>query len=479
MDTEAATTGVFANAKRACVGHLAQVCERRNPASPYAPVASHTHNMASALGELESSSSAPVAAVRSGRKFRLLAISSDTYPPTRVDVAVLFGEELSGRGHRIDWLLQSEAHCDRSYETSWAGGRVWVGAANRGPSLLSRLHKHFAGIWNDAKVFVLLKGAAYDAVEVKDKFISGVLALLAARLHGKRFIYWLSYPFPEEYLLRAADGTARYPLLYRIRGNVFSFLLYRMLLRAADHVFVQSDAMRRDIASKGVPLSKLTAVPMGIRPHLSVTTSAARALIPPEVPSVLYLGSLSMGRRIDFLLRVMARIAVELPAARLYLVGRAEEPADEAFLRNEVERLGITSSVVFVGQLPQPEALRYVQEADVCVSPLYPTPVFNVASPTKLIEYMAMGKAVVANTQPEQQLLIEESGGGYCVPYEENAFAAAILKLLRAPEMARLMGERGRRYALQHRNYGAIADAVEKQMIAIVTDASTVAGASP
>jgi glycosyltransferase involved in cell wall biosynthesis len=437
-------------------------------------VSVHSHNTASPLDDLPLSSASIANGTRSERKFRLLAISSDTYPPTRVDVAVLFGEELAGRGHRIDWLLQSEAQCDRSYVTSWAGGRVWVGAANRRPNFLSRLHKHFAGIWNDARVFSLLKGDSYDAVEVKDKFVSGVLALWAARLRGKRFIYWLSYPFPEEYLLRAVDGSTAFPLslLYKIRGTAFTFLLYRMLLRAADHVFVQSDEMRRDLGSKGVELSKLTAVPMGFKPQLPAVGVEQRKLIPAGVPSVLYLGSLSMGRRLDFLMRVMARIATQMPEARLYLVGKAEVAADEEYLRQEAARLGIQSSVVFVGQLPQPEALRYVQEADVCVSPLYPTPVFNVASPTKLIEYMALGKAVVANTQPEQQMLLEESGGGYCVPYEEDAFATAILALLRDPDMARMMGERGKRYALQHRNYGTIADGVEKQMIAIVAGAA-------
>jgi glycosyltransferase involved in cell wall biosynthesis len=128
---------------------------------------------------------------------------------------------------------------------------------------------------------------------------------------------------------------------------------------------------------------------------------------------------------------------------------------------------------VFVGQLPRSEALQYVQDADVCVSPLYPTPVFNVASPTKLVEYMAMGKAVVANSHPDQQFLIEESGGGFCVPYEEGAFAEAILRLLRAPEMARTMGEKGRKYALTHRTYGTIADIVERQMVNILVSSPT------
>src|SRR5689334_5512178 len=199
------------------------------------------------------------------RKLRLLVISSDTYPPRRVDVSVLFGEELAGRGHRIDWILQSEADCNRPYVTSWGGGQVWVAPTNHRRSLLARLSKHAAGILNDARVFSLLRGSRYDAIEVKDKFVGAVFALLAARLHRKRFVYWLSFPFPEFYLTKARDGLAPYPLLYRIRGSIFWVLLYRILLPAADHVFVQSEQMRRDIAARGIPLTKLTAVPMGIK----------------------------------------------------------------------------------------------------------------------------------------------------------------------------------------------------------------------
>ncbi len=400
-------------------------------------------------------------------KFRLLVISSDTYPPNRVDVAVLFGEELAGRGHRIDWLLQSEAPCERSYVTSWAGGRVWVGAADNRPALLSRLHKHFSGIWNDARVFVLLKGA-YDAVEVKDKFVGGVFALLAARLYGKRFVYWLSFPYPEFYLTKARDGMAPYPVLYRIRGMAFAFLLYRVLLPAADHVFVQSEQMRRDVSNKGISLSKLTAVPMGIKLDSATPASPApRRRIPEGQRCFLYLGALGRERRIDFLLRILVEVRQEIPEAMLYLVGRGESPEDEEFLMQEARRLDVLPAVVFTGQLPRNEALQYVQDADVCVSPFYPTPILNSTSPTKLVEYMSMGKAVVANTHPEQKLLIEESGCGYCVPYEEKAFAEAISTLIRAPDLARAMGERGRRYVVEHRSYGTIASGVEREMLRI------------
>jgi glycosyltransferase involved in cell wall biosynthesis len=411
-----------------------------------------------------------VVSERSGppNALRLLAVSSDNYPPQRVDVAVLFGEELGGRGHRIDWILQSEGACDRPYTIPWHGGTVWVGATDLGTSLPSRVRKHVRGILHDLRVFERARSGNYDLLLVKDKFVSGITALLAARLFRLTFLYWLSYPFPESYLLRARDGTARYPFLYRIRGWVFHAVLYRILLPAAAHVFVQSEQMRRDIAAKGIPEAKITAVPMGIQvASLAVAGSPLRRLIPMSERSFLYLGTLTRVRRLTFIVRVLALVARQMPDARLYVVGSGDDPRDEQELIDEATRLGVAGSLKLIGQVPHAEALRYVSEADVCISPFFPTPILNSTSPTKLVEYMAMGKAVVANDHPEQRLVIAESGAGYCVTWDESEFAQAVVTLLRAPELARAMGERGRRYVLEHRTYGRIADRVERVLRAV------------
>lgn len=405
------------------------------------------------------------------KRLRILVVSSDTFPPTRVDVAVLFGRALAGRGHEIDWILQSEAPCKRAYVTQWASGRVWVGATDLGETLFRRLRKHALGIANDCRLFTRLRRGSYDAVEVKDKFLSGIFALIASRLYRTPFVYWLSYPFPEHYLLHAREGTARYPLLYRLRGLTFKLLLYRLLLPAADHVFVQSEQMRADLSLEGIPSAKMTAVPMGIDPEVFAPAEGAggRTLLPEGIPCIVYLGTLGRIRHLDFLLRMFTSVRAALPAARLFFVGGGDHVEDELFLRNEAARLGLGSAVVFVGQLPQREALCYVREADVCVSPFYPSAILRSTSPTKLVEYMAMGKAVVANDHPEQKRVIEESGAGYCVPYEEQPFADAVLRVLRDPGEARAMGERGRRYVLEHRAYGAIAAAVERRLLDVVT----------
>jgi glycosyltransferase involved in cell wall biosynthesis len=407
------------------------------------------------------------------RRVSILVISSDTFPATRVDVAVLFAEELASRGHHVDFVLQSEGECRRAFMAPWGNGVVWVGPTDLGGSLLNRIRKHVLGIAHDVKMLWLLRGGDYDIVQVKDKFLSGVLAIVAARVCRRPFVYWLSYPFPEAYLHAAVDGTARYPMLSWVRGAIFSFLLYRVLLRAADHVFVQSDQMQRDVAGHGVPIEKLTPVPMGVKldyvAHESVPRK--RTFIPVSERCFLYLGELSRTRRLDFLIRVLGKVRERIPDAKLYLVGPGEA-VDRQLLVAEATRLGLMDAVVFVGQLPRDKAFEYVRDANVCVSPIFPNPVFNPASPTKLIEYMALGKAVVANDHPDQRFVIEQSRGGICVPWDEQAFADALIALLPAAELADAMGERGKRWVALNRAYPIIADNVEREYLRIAMAAS-------
>ena len=207
---------------------------------------------------------------------------------------------------------------------------------------------------------------------------------------------------------------------------------------------------------------------MGIRAEtFAVPEAAARRLIPQSDRCILYLGTLSRVRRLTFLVRVLALVTKELPHVKLYLVGSGDDPRDIQDLTAEAARLKLTASLVLVGQVPHLQALRYVAEADVCVSPFFPTPILNSTSPTKLVEYMAMGKAVVANDHPEQRLVITESGAGLCVAWDEAAFAQAIVHLLCDPVLAHNMGERAREWVLQHRTYSAIADLVERTLLKV------------
>ena len=245
-------------------------------------------------------------------------------------------------------------------------------------------------------------------------------------------------------------------------------MLYRLLLPAADHVFVQTERMRGDITREGIAREKMTPVPMGVDIEADLAAVTKRRAIPDGERTVLYLGTLARTRHLDFLVRVLAKVRERVPNVKMYVVGGGVAPGDEELLTSEAERLGVSDALVLVGQRPRAEALAFVRDADVCVSPIYPSPILNCGSPTKLIEYMALGKAVVANDHPEQLQVLTESRAGYCVPWDEDAFAAAIVRLLNDPAEARRMGERGAPTLRSGEAYGVIADVVENELLKLV-----------
>lgn len=392
------------------------------------------------------------------RKLKLLFFSSDRHPAKRVDVSVLFGEELVSRGHDIDFVFQAEKSQNHAQTVEWLGADVFVGPMDERENIRGRISKHFWSLFHDFRVAWSCRKKGYDVFQLKDKYVSALFLIPLCKIYGIKFVYWLSWPFPEESLLKSKSADSRYPLFYAVRGHFFDFVFYRLIKYFAEFIFVQSEQMKKDLHDRGVPLEKMMAVPMGIsKSWLDVDLKAIEG----NIDTVLYLGTLARVRKMDFLLRVFARVLETMPNTRLVLVGGGDDDLDMEILMNEADALGIRDSVVFTGWVPMDEAFDYVMAASVCVSPFFPTPIFNSTSPTKLVEYMALKKAVVANDHPEQKLVIESSGGGLCVPYDEELFASAIVDLLRDPELRQRMGESGRAFVQSNRLYSRIADLVE------------------
>jgi glycosyltransferase involved in cell wall biosynthesis len=174
------------------------------------------------------------------------------------------------------------------------------------------------------------------------------------------------------------------------------------------------------------------------------------------------LGTLLRERQLDILVRALAHVRRTIPDAELVFVGGGENPEDEALLWREAERLRLQSAVTITGWLPMRKAWERVRAAGVCVSPYYPTEILRSTSPTKLVEYMALGKAVVANTHPEQSDVVASSGCGVLCEWEEIGFADAIVRVLSDRATADAMGRAGRVFVERERTHSAMTDLVMK-----------------
>jgi len=195
---------------------------------------------------------------------------------------------------------------------------------------------------------------------------------------------------------------------------------------------------------------------------------------PADGPSitVAYLGTLNAGRRLEVLVDMLALLRSSGMNARLLLVGHAENPRDRLLLEQRAAERNVTPHLEITGFLPQSEALKRISEAHVGLSPFYPSPILDVASPTKLVEYLALGMPVVANDHPEQRLILRETRAGVCVPWGARHFARAVRWLMSRSRAERAeMGARGRTWVEQNRTYARIADDVERTCIEVIARA--------
>lgn len=391
------------------------------------------------------------------KPFSIAFIIRDPLPPIRADVLTLFGTEMPRYGIATELVGQSGAGAPQP----WAAGGVHaVGTlANRFASVLSPVWDLFglARAWRRARP---------DCVQVRDKIASGLLARLAAAALRVPFVYWMSFPIVEGFAVRRDDiGRDGHRLLWAahaLRAALSRFVIYRLVLPGARHIFVQSEAMAAWLAAKGFDRARMTPVPMGVDAGLF-----ARARVEPaDDPRldgrrvVIYLGRVARSRKSGFLLDVADKLRAAMPGVLLVIAGDAPSNDEMAWMRREIDQRGLGDHVLLTGWLPQRTALGYAVRAEVGLSPIPRGALFDVSSPTKLVEYLALGIPSVANDIPDQRLVINESGAGLCVPMETEAFADATLRLLCDKELADACAARGPAYVRSHRTYDILGQAV-------------------
>jgi glycosyltransferase involved in cell wall biosynthesis len=174
----------------------------------------------------------------------------------------------------------------------------------------------------------------------------------------------------------------------------------RISIRIATAVLTVNDAMSARLVELGVRPEKVHVVVN--RPSLRRFDPAlhpARRFAEDGTIRLVYAGALTPTYELDVALEAIARLAVDRPDLRLVfdLYGRGDaEPA----LRVQAERLGLADRVRFLGRIPIEDVPGVVAAADIGLAPTRRDRFTDVSLSTKVFEYGAMGKPVVATRLP-------------------------------------------------------------------------------
>jgi glycosyltransferase involved in cell wall biosynthesis len=249
----------------------------------------------------------------------------------------------------------------------------------------------------------------------------------------------------------------------RLKYERLSERIERLNLRAADLVVVVSRAMKDEIVLRGVDESRILVNPNGVDPDRyspGVSGAAVRETLGLQHATVVgFIGTFGPWHGAEALARAYVKLRASNPAmaarVRLLMIGAGAT-------LEEVKRIlaagGAIDAAIFTGLVPQEDGASYLAACDVLVSPHVPnpdgTPFFG--SPTKLFEYMALGKGIVASNLDQIGDVLEDGKTALLTqPGDVDALANAMARLVDDRTLRECLGTEARRVVLERYTWRA------------------------
>ena len=276
---------------------------------------------------------------------------------------------------------------------------------------------------------------------------------LLARLSGKPLI--LEYNGSESFFRSHWQPTA-------FGGQLQ--LCEDAMLAAATRIVVVAEVERELLIGRGIEPERVVVNPNGVDVRRFERGSGAalreRLGFGSDHFVIGFVGSFGPWHGAKRLAEAFVKVAEELPQARLLLVGEGEElPAVRKTLRAEIE----AGRVVLAGRIAPSEIPAHLDACDALASPHVPLPgdVPFFGSPTKLFEYMAAGRPIVASRLGQIGDVLEHERTALMVePGDAGQLADALVRLAHDAELRDRIGEAARAEAAERHTWTANAERV-------------------
>jgi glycosyltransferase involved in cell wall biosynthesis len=244
-------------------------------------------------------------------------------------------------------------------------------------------------------------------------------AALPLRVVGVPLVLDLHEAMPE--FFRSRFPRASHPLFHRL-------LLWqeRLSIGFSTATVSVNDAMRGRLLGLGVAPHKVTVVANS--PSLARFDRSSVPMRPfasDGVIRMVYAGALTPTYELDVAICAMARLLDERPDLdlRFEVYGRGDS---EPILRTLAADLGVADRVAFHGRIPIESVPAAIAAADIGLAPTRRDPFTDLSLSTKIYEYAAMGKPVVATRLPMVERTFPPGTVATYDPGDAEAMARAI-----------------------------------------------------
>ncbi len=277
--------------------------------------------------------------------------------------------------------------------------------------------------------------------------------------------HWnIKQSFPKNILRYLFNHFIRLPLTYFIE---------KYNIENATLIVVVSEPLKENLIKAGFPGKKILVNPNGVDPDkfsnaISGNVIRKQLQISKEKIVFGFIGTFGQWHGI-----------VELAKAILLFYNKYPEETSktifmligDGILMKEVKRIIFSSSyknnVILTGLIKQNLAPEYLAACDICLSPHIKNPDGSkfFGSPTKLFEYLSMGKPVIASNLDQIGDIITHGKNGYLVPPGDiEALASAMIELSKNEPLRKKLGQQARRLVLQKYTWDKHVDNIIKKI---------------
>lgn len=298
-------------------------------------------------------------------------------------------EALLKEGMSVDLICEGD---ERSPKRETLDGLeiVRIPIRHRRGGALSYAYQYSAFILVSAAILAWrsLRGR-YDLVYVHNMPDVLVVSALLPKLLGAKVILDQHDPMPE--LM-----TTIFNMDERTFGIRVIHCLEKWSMARADLVITVNAACKRIFSTRSCRTEKIGVVMNSpdeqIFSYRAVRSYPARVVGQPFV--IMYHGSLVERNGLDLAVDALARIHKTVPAAELRVYGRSTPYLERVM--EKVHSLGLDGNVRYLGAKKLEELVQEIEACDVGVIPNHRNTFTEINTPTRIFEYLALGKPVIA-----------------------------------------------------------------------------------
>jgi len=399
------------------------------------------------------------------KTLNILFLPGDYYPPKRPEVTDLFAKEIPRRGHKVFCVLQSKEKSSKLRIIHTEKVEYYIVPSMGSDTQVQRILNRSYALQEYNICKRIIEKNKIDIAHVRDGAVQAVMGIYFDKkydipLSFQLTSYFFGFTNEEIKLRKNAKAIFRY-----IRGILYE-KIYNHIIRRAKLFLPISEKMAKYYQIDGMK-KKIFPLPMCISSDFLNYENKNRTINDHNNKKIMiYIGQIERLRKLEFLIDVLRKIVSNkgYEDLELLLIGPSFERDLIPYLKLYAKKLGVYESVRFIGEVSRDRIPGYISQSKIGLSALPPIDAYRVSTPTKTIEYLALGIPTVANREIyDQKEILEKSGGGFAVKYDEEEFANAIMWLLSHSEEAKEMGSKGKKWIKKNRNYREIAAKLERR----------------